>query len=88
MKTWREELQNGKEPVVCALERPFAERPAGAKLLVFSPAEIGTYVRSRPAGAVRLMRQIRDDLAARHGAEGACPLTSGIFPTVCFRSGD
>jgi hypothetical protein len=78
-KTWAEKMQTGA-PHVTVLERAFAGAPAGSKLWISSPLEMDAYLRSRVRPGQRATaQQIRRDLAAAHGADATCPLTTGIF---------
>lgn len=77
-KTWREKLATG-EPHVTRLEKPFAGLPAGTRLLISSPQEVQAYVRAIPRGETRSILTLRAELAARHGADAACPTSTSIF---------
>jgi len=78
-KTWREKLNAHPEPEVCALEKPFGGFPIGARLLVATPGMVKEWVDAIPPGQVRTVAELREDLAAAAGADGTCPLTTGIF---------
>lgn len=48
-------------------------------MLIPTPAVVAAYVESIPKGESLTMPQLREDLAAAHGADFTCPLTAGIF---------
>ncbi|MCU0334255.1 MAG: hypothetical protein MUF62_04295 [Chitinophagaceae bacterium] len=79
-KTWVEkrELANAlaKKEV---LAKGFADIPAGATMLVPTPKMVDAYVRQLADGIAGSLAQMRKDLAAAHGAQYSCPVTSGIF---------
>jgi len=81
-KTLQEKFDARKEVEIVILEKPMPGMPAGSKLLISSPAEIDAWVRAVPVGETRSVAQLREDLAKKHGADGTCALTTGIFPRV------
>ena len=79
-KSWREKHDHHAQPAhVEVLDKPFAGLPPGATIAIATPREISAYLRSIPRGKSRTMDQLRALLAKRHGADAACPLTTGIF---------
>lgn len=78
-KTWIQKRDGAKAPHIAHLDKPFAGVAAGAKLLISSPIEIDTYVRSIETGAFIDPAHMRRELAARHGADATCPVSTGIF---------
>lgn len=81
-KTWQEKYATTKEPKVFELEAPFGGAPAGAKMLVSCPAEVEVELRKIPKGAIVTLADFRNRLAARHGAQVACPTSSSIFVRI------
>lgn len=78
-KTWAQKMQT-HPPHVTVLEKDFAGVPAGARLLISSPAEIEAYLRSNTAPGIFVdVAQLRRALAEKHRAKATCPLTTGIF---------
>jgi hypothetical protein len=62
------------------LDKDFAGVPAGSRLLISCPLEIEEYLNSRvPLGETREIQQMRRELAAMHGADAACPVSTAIF---------
>ncbi|WP_216920507.1 hypothetical protein [Synechococcus sp. CCAP 1479/9] len=60
------------------LEKSFAGIPAGARMLVVTPRIVDAEVCEIAPGAVMAAASLRQRLAARHGADHACPVTTGI----------
>jgi hypothetical protein len=81
-KTLQEKFDARKEVEIVILEKPMPGMPAGSKLLISTPAEIDAWVRAVPVGETRSVAQLREDLAKKHGADGTCALTTGIFLRV------
>ncbi|MBQ0935344.1 hypothetical protein [Ideonella paludis] len=78
-KTWKDKLK-AKPPHTVVLDKDFAGVPAGSRLLISCPVELADYLRSKvPAGETREVQQVRHELAALHGAEATCPVSTAIF---------
>jgi hypothetical protein len=78
-KTWKQKMQ-AKPPHTVTLEQTFAGVPAGARLLISCPMELEQYLRTQvPAGETREIQQMRRELAALHGADAACPVSTALF---------
>jgi hypothetical protein len=85
-KTWSQKMQ-AKPPHTVVLDKDFAGVPAGATLLISSPAEIEAYLHAHvPAGEVRVVQQMRRELAQLHGADAACPVSTAIFLRIVAES--
>lgn len=78
-KTWRQKYDNGQDPEVVVLDKPGMGLVPGQKLLISSPAEIDGVLQGILPGQAMSVAELRNSLAARHGADGTCPLTTGIF---------
>jgi hypothetical protein len=62
------------------LDKDFAGVPAGSRLLISCPLEVEEYLNSRvPLGETREIQEMRRELAAMHGADAACPVSTAIF---------
>jgi hypothetical protein len=48
-------------------------------VLVSTPKEVDRFIRKIPEGMFISPEELRKKLAARHGADAACPLATGIF---------
>lgn len=78
-KTWKQKMQ-AKPPHMVTLDKDFAGVPAGARLLISCPMELESYLRTQvPAGETREIQQMRRELAAIHGADATCPVSTAIF---------
>ena len=78
-KTWKQKMA-AKPPHTVKLDKDFAGVPAGAKLLISCPLEVAEYLRKHvPAGETREVQQMRRELAALHGADATCPVSTAIF---------
>ncbi len=78
-KTWKQKMA-AQPPHTVRLDKDFAGVPAGARLLISCPMEVEAYLRTRiPAGETREVQQMRRELAAMHGADAACPVSTAIF---------
>ena len=78
-KGWRAKFATRAQSEVTVLEKPFGGVPAGARLLIATPARIAAYAAAIPPGETRDVAAMRKDLAAEAGADAACPLTTGMF---------
>jgi hypothetical protein len=77
-KTWAEKMC-AKPPHSVVLDKAFAGVPQGARLLISSPQEIDTFLRTLTPGRSLPIQQLRRELAVRHGADAACPVSTSIF---------
>lgn len=78
-KTWADKMQ-ARPPHKVVLKTPFAGVPAGATLLISCPLEVEHYLRTQvPPGQTRAVQQMRRELAALHGADASCPVSTAIF---------
>lgn len=78
-KSWQDKMQ-AKPPHKVVLDKDFAGVPAGSLLLISCPLEVAHYLKTRvPAGETRAIQQMRRELAALHGADAACPVSTSIF---------
>lgn len=78
-KTWQQKFEGAPSPEVQVLEKPYAGAPAGARMLISSPAEIEQWISNTKPGAIKSPHELRNSLAATHHADMTCPLTTGIF---------
>lgn len=77
-KTWSDKMK-AAPPHTVLLKDAFAGVPAGARLLISSPPEVDAFIRQLPVGRVLPIQQLRRELAAQHGADAACPVSTAIF---------
>lgn len=78
-KTWAQKLAAGKPPHVAVLDKAFAGVPAGKRLFIASPQLLREKLAAIPAGETVDVAELRNSLAAEHGADATCPVTTSIF---------
>lgn len=81
-KTWKQKLDGGKAPHVEVLDKRFGGAPPGARMLVSQPREVDAYMRKRRRGTAQTVADLRAALARQHGADLACPISTGIFARI------
>jgi hypothetical protein len=81
-KTWRQKFESPAEPQIVVLEKPMIGSPAGSRLLISTPREFEGLIKAIPVGTSHTLREIRAELAQKHGVDSTCPLTSGIFVRI------
>jgi hypothetical protein len=64
------------------LSKRFGGAPEGAKMLIATPRLIDQYLRAVPSGERRTVGQMRNELAAAHGADISCPISTSIFARI------
>jgi hypothetical protein len=78
-KTWADKRQ-AKSPHTVTLDKDFAGVPKGSRLLISSPLQMEDYLRTQvPVGTVKEIQQVRRELAALHGADATCPVSTSLF---------
>jgi len=77
-KSWSEKLK-ARPPHIVLLDKAFAGVPQGSRLLISSPEEIADFLHRLPPGRSLPIQQLRRELAAAHGADAACPVSTSIF---------
>jgi hypothetical protein len=78
-KSWEDRLRAAKPHEVKPAPMDFAGMRRGQIMLIPSPQIIDAFIRGIPAGRCVDIRTMRDELARRHEAEVACPITTGIL---------
>ena len=79
-KTWREKLEIAKAKP--GLPKVFFCDKAKMKFVVLSPADVERIMMTVPPGKLMTMAQIGGRLKKEHGADMACPMTTGIFAWI------
>lgn len=78
-KTWADKM-SAKPPHTVTIDKDFAGIPAGSRLLISCPTELEAYLREHvPLGTTKEIQQVRRELAALHGADATCPVSTSIF---------
>lgn len=78
-KSWAEKVATGAPHQVKRLHVDIAGMKAGQMMLVPSARLIDAAIRAIPRGEFTDARAFRAALAAAHGAEVCCPITTGIL---------
>ncbi len=81
-KTWKEKLDNGKEPFVGTMNRAISGVPAGGLMLIPTPRQVDNYIKSIPKGTGKTPEDMAADLAKEAGADITCPMSTGIFVRI------
>ncbi|MFO1488822.1 MAG: MGMT family protein [Verrucomicrobiota bacterium] len=82
-KSWREKLADNKGlPKVAAVSGKMTRRWGTGKMVVPAPLEVDALMKQIPKGRVVTINELRAFLAARHRANFACPITTGIFSWI------
>jgi hypothetical protein len=81
-KTWAQKFDNGRDPVVVTLQKPFCGIPAGSKLFIATPRVVKQYIDAIPPGQGTTIPQMREDLAREWQADASCPMTTSIFVRI------
>ena len=82
-RSWREKLADSKGlPKVCGVTGQMSKRWGGGRMVIPAPIEVDTLMKQVPKGRVVTINELRAALAAKHKADFACPLTTGIFSWI------
>ncbi len=83
-KSFNEKLQDSKDmpKIVEITDEKSIKRYGGSQMLIAPPLEYNEIMAKIPDGKVITVKQIREFLANKHGAEFTRPMTAGIF-IVC-----
>jgi hypothetical protein len=88
-KTWREKLADSKNlPKVSRIEGQLSKRWGEGTVVILAPSEVDAIMKKVPSGSLITIDQIREQLAKKHGATIACPLTTGIFAWIAAHAAD
>jgi alkylated DNA nucleotide flippase Atl1 len=82
-KSWREKLADSKGlPKVAEVCGKMSRRWGTGKMVIPAPMEVDAVMKQVPKGRVVTVNELRAALAAKHKADFACPLTTGIFAWI------
>ena len=65
--------------IVKILDKGFSDISAGEKMLISSPEKISEFIYAIPKGVFLSIKELRQGLAVKAGADKTCPVTTGIF---------
>ena len=77
--TAREKLARKKSIKKVVMDKAWAGMQPGQTMLVATPLIVDAYIRDIPHGETRTIPDMRDELAAREGCTGTCPMSTSIF---------
>jgi hypothetical protein len=75
---WRAKFECEKPLQIKTIGKPFAGIPAGASMLIVTPRMVDHFIRTIPRGRTVQQSDVRAAIAKQHGADYACPVTTGI----------
>lgn len=82
-KTWREKLQDDKGlPKVVPITERLRARWGAGTVAIPAPREVDALMRQVGPGQVTTVNELREQVAALHGASVGCPITTGIFAWI------
>lgn len=81
-KSWQEKLNDSKDlPKIAQYKRKPKKWPEGT-CIIPAPLEVDAIMKKVPKGKLITINEIREVLAKKHGADFACPITTGIFSWI------
>ncbi len=88
-RTWQEKLEDDKDlPKTLQLDDDKARRWGGHTMIVPAPREVDALMKRIPKGRLATLNDLRAQLAAAHGTETACPITTGIFAWIAAHAAE
>ena len=80
-KTFNEKFQDSKDmPKIVVIEdEKSIKRYGGKNMIIAPPIEYNDIIARIPEGKLLTIKEIREFLAKKHGADFTCPMTAGIF---------
>jgi hypothetical protein len=88
-RTWAEKLADSKDfPKVAPIDGKLSKRWGEGTFVIPAPVEVDALMKRIPRGKVTTIDRLRTQLAARHGATIACPITTGIFAWIAAHAAD
>ncbi len=85
-KSWREKLAHDNDlPKVITLE---STKWGTGSCLVPAPREVDALMRKVKPGKLTTIAHLRGALATKHGADLACPITTGIFAWIAAHAAE
>ena len=80
---WRRKLEKDDDlPRTVPVPPKWQKAHGKGSMLIARPLDVDQLVRGVRKGRLVTVRQIREQLAADHGADVTCPLTTGIFVRI------
>jgi len=83
-KDFNAKLHDSKDmPKIVNLDEKAAERWGGKKMVIAPPIDYDILIKTVPKGKLVTTAEMRESLAKKYDADITCPLTAGIFVTIC-----
>lgn len=76
--SWQERFDTARPSYTKVNDKRFADLPAGTTVLIPSPRDIEEEIAALGDGETVDLTELRQRLAARHEADGACPVMTGM----------
>jgi hypothetical protein len=88
-KSWQEKLADSKGfPHVAPIDGKMSKRWGEGTFVIPAPIEVDEIMRRVPKGKLTTIDAIRKQLAQKHGATIACPITTGIFAWIAAHAAE
>jgi len=88
-KSWREKLADNKGfPKVAEVTGKMSKRWGEGTMVIPAPLEVDRLMKRVPKGKLVTINELRVALAARHKANFACPITTGIFSWIAAHAAE
>jgi hypothetical protein len=88
-KSWQEKLADSKDlPKIGEVTSGMNANWGSGTFVVPAPLEVDAIMRGVRRGKLITIDEIRKRLAARHGTDTACPITTGIFAWIAAHAAD
>lgn len=81
-KTWKQQLEEKKQPKLQVLQKPMAGVPAGSTLLMPTPQLVKEFINTIPEGQQISFTEMRERIAKAHGSDIACPISASTCTRV------
>ncbi|GIU66132.1 MGMT family protein [Candidatus Phycosocius spiralis] len=79
---WRKRFDGAKPPKNVVLHTDFAGIKTGTTMHIASPGTIANFIARIPVGETCSIERMRNELARKHDAQAACPVTTAIYLKV------
>ena len=87
-KPWREKMDNPNLPKLFPVPPKMRKRLGNGTMLLPSPREVDSLIRTVRRGSLITISQIRQTLAHTHAADVTCPLVTGLFVRIAAEAAE
>jgi hypothetical protein len=81
-KTWKQKLEDKKEPKLQTLQKAMSGVPAGGTLLMPTAQSVKAFMDQIPSGQQVSFQQMRQQLAEAHQADLSCPMSTSMVARI------